>query len=86
MSSASKTTDDPTGTGHKERWRCPAGHVSWERTNEHIWCHGCAQDLAHNPNDADPEWHELVDMKTGEAVPFAELKRQWPPLAEVPAY
>lgn len=85
MSSVRTNYDDPTGTGEKARWRCPAGHTAWERTNQHIWCHSCAKEIAHNP-DADPEWYELVDMKTGETRAFEELKEEWPPLSEVPAY
>lgn len=85
MSSASNKYDDPTGTGHKARWTCPAGHTAWERTNRHIWCHSCARELAHNP-DADPEWDALIDGRTGEEVPFETLKADWPPLSEAPRY
>lgn len=76
---------DPTGTGHKHRWECPAGHSSWERVNSHIVCHACIQERHQNP-EVDPEWHQLRDKKTGELVDFAELKGEWPPFTEVRAY
>lgn len=85
MSKVQPKHKDPTGTGHKHRWECPAGHKSWERTNSHLWCHGCSQETDHNP-DADPEWYELKDTRSGELVPFSELKEEWPPLEDVPAY
>lgn len=83
--SRAKRKQSPTGDEPKHRWECPAGHKSWERTNSHIWCHGCARELTHNP-DADPEWYELLDTATGEIVPFEELKQEWPDFSEVDAY
>jgi hypothetical protein len=77
--------DDPTGTGHKHRWQCPGGHVSWERINSHVWCHACAEEL-HGDCDADPEWECLVDTRNGEHVPVEELVEEWPDFDQVPAY
>ena len=74
-----------TGDESKHRYRCPAGHTSWERINSHAWCHACAKALR-NGADADPEWHELLDTKTGEVVAFDDLREHWPDLSEVPAY
>lgn len=83
--SHSRHLKPPTGDHPKHRYKCPAGHHSWERVNSHAWCHACSQDVGHN-DDADPEWFELVDTKTGDVVPFAELKNDWPPFSEVKAY
>lgn len=77
--------DEPTGDEPKARYECPAGHKSWERINDHAWCHACSRDCAAN-DDADPEWYDLVDTRTGERVAFAELKDDWPDFREVPAY
>lgn len=82
----SRAADDgPTGTEDKHRWECPAGHVSWERCNDHVWCHGCAQEVTHNP-DADPEWYRLHDKVNGEMVDVEELLDDWPEFSEVSAY
>lgn len=83
--SETEAHDDPTGTGHKHRWECPAGHKSWERINAHVFCHACSQERHLNP-EVDPEWDELRDTRTGELVAFAELKIEWPPFEKVPAY
>ena len=80
-----QAADDPTGTGRKHRWECPAGHKSWERTNAHIWCHACARAMDQNP-DADPEWFQLRDTSSGDLVEFSVLKDDWPPLEDVPRY
>lgn len=77
--------DDPTGTDEKHRWECPAGHKSWERINDHVWCHACSRELD-AASDADPEWYALVDTREGEHVPVAELLEDWPPFDEAPAY
>jgi hypothetical protein len=49
-----------------DRWRfcCPAGHRSWEPTNNHFWCQQCAS-RAVGP---DPEFYELHDRKTDELI------------------
>lgn len=87
MSSSPKENkhDDPTGTGHKHRWECPAGHRSWERINDHVWCHACSRECTHNP-EADPEWYELRDTGSGELVDIDDLLEKWPDFSEVPAY
>jgi hypothetical protein len=77
--------DAPTGDEPKARYKCPKGHTSWERVNNHAWCHGCNKARRGDPR-VDPEWHELVDTKTGETVPFDELRESWPDFREVPAY
>lgn len=83
--SHAKRLPDPTGTGHKHRYECPAGHTSWERTNSHVYCHGCRKERATNP-DVDPEWYELYDKVENQMVSFEDLKEQWPALSEVRAY
>lgn len=44
-------------------WRCPNGHTQWEPTNHHWWCAACARSW-----EGDGVFHELVSVKTGEAV------------------
>ena len=56
------------------RWRCPNNHTSWDRTNNHIWCPSCSR-AAENGADVSPEHWELLDKKTGEAVPWAAVRR-----------
>lgn len=85
MSMRSTEHDDPTGTGHKYRWECPAGHKSWERVNNHVFCHACSKER-HQDAGVDPEWDELRDSRTGELVPYLEAKADWPSLEEVSAY
>ncbi|WP_231183518.1 hypothetical protein [Haladaptatus sp. DYF46] len=52
----------------KWRYRCPNGHTTWEPTNNHLWCRACARQL-----DVDPEFWELYDSKTHEAIPRERL-------------
>jgi len=49
--------------GDPERFVCPNGHRTWERTADHFWCYDCSQLY-----DADPEFDELVDPGTGDTV------------------
>lgn len=62
-----------TRTSERWRYRCPRGHVNWDRTNNHIWCQGCSRQ-ADAGEDVDPEHYELVDAKTGENVPWAAVE------------
>lgn len=55
------------------RWRCPRGHVNWDRTNNHIWCQQCRRQ-AEAGEDVDPEWFEIVDEKTGEEIPWSAIE------------
>lgn len=54
-----------------DRWRytCPKGHRSWEVTNNHFWCQQCATGYA----NAEPEFDELRDRKTGALIPRDRL-------------
>jgi hypothetical protein len=47
-----------------DRWRyvCPAGHRSWEPTNEHFFCVVCAR---RPETDTNPSFRQLRDQKTG---------------------
>lgn len=50
-----------------DRWRyvCPAGHRSWEPTNEHFWCAACAS----GPDaDVNPSFTQLRDQKTDDLL------------------
>lgn len=73
-------TEEIVLTDRSDRWRftCPAGHRSWEPTNNHFWCQQCARGYDH-----DPEFHELRDRKTGallerEAVEIREESSEVP--------
>lgn len=57
----------------KYRWRCPNGHVDWDRTNNHIWCPGCARASRHDP-DVDPEHYHIVDNQTDEEIPWSAIE------------
>lgn len=88
MSRAKTTPDSPTGDEPKHKWRCPGGHVSWERINSHVWCHGCASELqGADAEDVDPEWWELENTSTGERESVQYLVNEvWPNFDEVSAY
>ena len=64
---------DRTNASERWRYRCPRGHVNWDRTNNHIWCQGCRRQHEAG-EDVDPEWYELVDAKTGERVPWSAVE------------
>ena len=58
-----------------ERWRyrCPNGHVNWDRTNNHIWCQGCRRQ-AEAGEDVNPEHFEIVDARTDETIPWSAVE------------
>lgn len=58
--------------GDADRWRyvCPAGHRSWEPTNEHFWCAACARAL----DDVDPSFEQLRDRKTDELLERGDVQ------------
>ncbi|PSP82394.1 hypothetical protein BRC83_08795 [Halobacteriales archaeon QS_1_68_17] len=47
---------------------CPNGHTTWTATNGHYWCHECSQ-----MHGVDPEFDELHDPETGDAVPASRV-------------
>lgn len=55
------------------RWRCPNGHVSWDRTNNHLWCPSCRRD-AEAGRDVDPEHWEIVDARNDETIPYSAVE------------
>jgi len=55
------------------RFVCPNGHTSWDRTNNHIWCPSCRRQAEHGA-DMDPEHYEVFDKKTGQAIPWQNVK------------
>lgn len=57
------------------RWGCPEGHVSWDKTNSHIWCPTCARQ-AENGRDIDPEHWEILDKMNDETIPYAAVDWQ----------
>lgn len=58
------------------RWRCPNGHTSWDRTNNHIWCPSCRRALQSGSmmKVAKAEHYEIVDAKTDETIPYAAIE------------
>jgi len=54
------------------RWRCPNGHVDWDRTNNHIWCSSCRRQCTHG-DDVSAEHYEIVDAKTGRTIPWSRV-------------
>lgn len=64
--------DDPTD---RWRYRCPNGHAgtSWSPTNSHLYCYGCRRQM--DAGEAvTPEHYELLDTKTGEAIPWSAVE------------
>jgi len=55
------------------RWRCPNGHTSWDRTNNHLWCPSCRR-ARENGADVDAEHYELHDAKHDRLVPYAAVE------------
>lgn len=55
------------------RYRCPNGHVDWDRTNLHVWCRGCLRQ-AENGDDIDPEHWEIYDAKLDEPIPWSRVQ------------
>ena len=51
------------------QWACPVGHRQWTPTNHHWWCAQCA-----NSWDVDPEFYELMNLRTGETVTRDECR------------
>ncbi len=88
MSRAKTESQPPTGDEPKHKWRCPAGHTSWERINSHVWCHACSRELqGADAADVDPEWYELENTQTGERESVQHLVNNvWPDYNEVSAY
>lgn len=57
------------------RWTCPNGHTSWDATNSHIWCPECRRQIENgSPQVEDAEHWEVVDLKTGETIPFSAVE------------
>lgn len=55
------------------RWRCPNGHISWDRTNNHLWCPSCRR-AGENGADVAAEHYEIVDAKHDRTVPYAAVE------------
>lgn len=58
------------------RWRCPNGHTSWDRTNNHIWCPSCRRALEGEAvlSKRSAEHWEIVDEKTNRTIPYSAVK------------
>lgn len=66
-------TIDRSDAVERQRYRCPNGHINWDRTNSHIWCQSCSR--ASRQNAAiDPEHWEIVDEKTGETIAWDRVE------------
>ena len=55
------------------RYRCPNGHTTWDRTNNHIWCGAC-RGAAEQGRDVDPEHYHVVDEKTGDRIHWGDVE------------
>lgn len=64
---------DLTDWADRARYTCPRGHRNWDRTNNHIWCQSCARESRQDER-VTPEYYELRDAKTGEAVPWSAVR------------
>lgn len=60
-----------------ERWRyrCPRGHAgnAFSPTNSHVYCYSCKRQMDAG-EDCSPEHYELVDVKTGETIPYSAIE------------
>lgn len=58
-----------------DRWRytCPNQHRNWARTNSHLWCQSCRRQHEAG-EDMDPEHYEVLDQKTGELIPWENVR------------
>lgn len=54
----------------RQRWRCPNNHTRWTPTNNHVYCHSCAQFA--DPGKG-PEYYKLLDAKSGETVEWSRI-------------
>jgi hypothetical protein len=66
-----KMTIQVTDEIDRWKWVCPRGHRQWEPTNHHFWCATCARA---NDDEAEPEFDELRNKKTGETVHRDDLR------------
>lgn len=55
----------------RQRYRCPNNHTRWSPTNNHVYCHSCAQFA--DPGEG-PEYWVLLDAKTGEEIPWSAVE------------
>lgn len=55
------------------RWRCPNGHISWDRTNNHLWCPACRK-ASESGHDVEPEHWEIVDAKHDKTIPYSAVE------------
>ena len=55
------------------RYRCPNGHTTWDRTNNHVWCPSCRRQ-AEQGRDVDPEHHRIVDAKRDIEIPWERVE------------
>lgn len=65
------------------RYTCPNGHISWDKTNNHIWCHSCRKQLEAG-DEVEPEHWKVYDKSSGEFVPWTAVKVVWEEEREVP--
>lgn len=55
------------------RWKCPNGHVDWDKTNSHIWCRSCRMQNEAG-DDLDPEHYEIIDAKRDMEIPWSAVE------------
>jgi len=70
---AQRVTVDRSDEIDRMRYRCPNGHINWDRTNSHIWCQSCSRASEHD-DSVDPEHWEIIDERTGETIPWSAVR------------
>ena len=64
---------DRSRSVERMRYTCPNGHISWDRTNNHIWCPTCRQSGEHGA-DVDAEHYHIIDQTTRERIHWDDVE------------
>jgi hypothetical protein len=70
---STRTVEISRRHAERYRWRCPHGHVDWDRTNNHLWCAGCRRQCEAG-DDVDPEHYYILDMKNDELIAWENVR------------
>ncbi len=55
------------------RFRCPVGHAAWIPSGSELFCRTCAEAAGRGAR-VDPEFKELLDLKTRQMVPWGHVE------------
>ncbi len=55
------------------RFRCPVGHAAWVPAGSELFCRTCAEAAGRGAR-VDPEFDELLDLKTDQMVPWGHVE------------